>query len=482
MKNASRSQNQLHYEELKIRIKQRIINQFSRIYKTIIMKNLKRILAFTVLLIGLESFAQTIVDGIYSTTFGNITMSTEVDKEFPNGSLIYGDYKGSGTISGYYADFRKEIKGTFFNGSSEGKFIFMMPFAIAANKPVESMNGFWGYSSDNKNSTSANDKWNITERTGNAINIKNVTNVWSGKWNTTDGDMHLVQVGNKITGRYKGIGTVSATYNPSTRLLTGTFSNEKIRKTGFIKFYFEGNTFKGEWGWTPSMTEGNWDGTKDLKNNKELSKKPTTTTSSSQNAIVDNQKNTTSDPDNTIKMTQQGLRSNAPASSTKTIKISLIKIVKGNNLIYRLEELYGFAGVQVFKVTNSGSVLIKSFGNKPDYFFNLTESNPLPGNLFGKYSFPNQPNYVREFQVSQADWNDPNVRFEVRLWHHIKGKIVGPNRDYNKYSETFDLNTMKLDRDGKIWVGNDYKNGINYDSILDIDFKDSRALFQVQVK
>lgn len=445
------------------------------------MKNLKRILAFTILLIGLESFAQTIVDGMYNSSFGNITMSSEVDKEFPNGSLIYGDYKGSGTISGYYADFRKEIKGTFFNGSSEGKFIFIMPFAISANKPVESMNGFWGYNSDNKNSTSANDKWNITARTGNAINIKNVTNVWSGKWNTTDGDMHLVQVGNKITGRYKGIGTVSATYNPSTRLLTGTFSNEKIRKTGFIKFYFEGNTFKGNWGWTPSMTEGNWDGTKDLKNNKELSKKPTTTTSSSQNPTAENQSNTSKDEDNSVRSIKQGLRTTYDANTNRMVKVSLLKIIRGNNFTTRLEELYGFVGIEVYKVTNSGSTLLKSFGNKNQYFFNTTESSAFPGNIFGKYSFPNQPNYEREFQISTADWNNPNIRFEVRLWHHIKGKIYGPNRDYEKYSETFNLNSIGVDRKNKIWVGKDYKNGENKDSVLDLDFKNSRALFKVEV-
>ena len=314
------------------------------------MKNLKTILAFTILLIGLQSFAQTIVDGMYNSSFGKVNMSTEIDKEFPNGSLIYGDYRDNGTISGYYADFQKEIKGTFFNGSSEGKFIFMMPFAIAANKPVESMNGFWGYNSDNKNSTSANDKWNITARTGNAINIKNVTNVWSGKWNTTDGDMHLVQVGNKITGRYKGIGTVSATYNPSTRLLTGTFSNEKIHKTGFIKFYFEGNTFKGEWGWTPAMTEGNWDGTKDLKNNKELSKKPTTitSTSSSQSSTANQNANITS------------------SGTTKfTVKAVSLDASGGDN--------YGFFGCKLFKVTASGRELINSFGKKPSDFYNSNE-------------------------------------------------------------------------------------------------------------
>ena len=447
------------------------------------MKNLKTILATLILFVGLQTTAQSLVDGKYSSTFGNISMTTEYDKEFPNGSLIYGDYKESGTISGYYANFEKEIKGTFYNGSSEGKYIFILPFALTANKPISTMNGFWGYNSDNKNDTNAANQWNITGKTGSSVAIKNETNVWSGTWNTTDGNMHLVQVGKNVTGRYKGIGTVTAIYNPSTRLLKGTFLNQNINKTGYIEFYFEGNTFKGKWGWNSNMTEGNWDGTKYIKNNKELSKKPSSSTSASstQSPTAENQSNTNKDEDNNVRSIKQGLRTNYNANSNRTVKVSLLKIIRGNNFTTRLEELYGFVGIEVYKVTNSGSTLLKSFGNKNQYFFNTTENNPFPGNIFGTYSFPNQPNYQREFQISTADWNNPNVRFEVRLWHHIKGKIYGPNRDYVKYTETFNLNTIGLDRNNKIWVGKDYKNGENTDSILDLDFKNSRALFKVEV-
>lgn len=443
------------------------------------MKKLQLVIAIAFLFLGFNSYSQSIVDGMYNSTFGKVNMTTEFDKEFPNGSLIYGDYRENGTISGYYADFQKEIKGTFFNGSSEGKYIFLMPFTISANQPIKSMNGFWGYTSDNKNSTNANDKWNITEKTGSSINIKNLNNVWSGTWNTTDGNMHLVQVNKNITGRYKGIGTVTAVYNPSTRLLKGTFLNQKINKTGYIEFYFEGNSFKGKWGWTSAMTEGNWDGTKYTKNNKELSKMVTPTPAPNQAA--ENQKNTSKDEDNSVKSIKQGLRSNVKTTANKTLKISVLKIIRGNNSTFRLEELYGFAGIEVTKVTSAKSELLKSFGDKTQYFFQTTESNPFGGNLFGRYSFPNQPNYVREFEISQADWNNPNVRIEIRLWHHIKGKIYGTNRDYQKYSEVYDLRNIGVDRDNKIWVGKDYQNGENKDSIFDLDFLNSRALFKIQV-
>lgn len=212
-----------------------------------------------------------------------------------------------------------------------------------------------------------------------------------------------------------------------------------------------------------------------------MSKSSTTTTSTTQTTTSANQRNTNNDVDNNVKSIKQGLRNTYNASTNRTVKVSLLKIIRGNNFTTRLEELYGFVGIEVYKVTNSGSQLLKSFGNKNQYFFNTTENSAFPGSLFGIHSFPNQPNYQREFQISEADWNNPNVHFEIRLWHHIKGKIYGPNRDYSKYSETYNLNTIGVDRNNKIWVGKDYKNGENTDSVLDLDFKNSRALFKIEI-
>ena len=402
------------------------------------MKKIKIITAVTFLFLGVQSFAQTIVDGKYSSTFGNVSMTTEVDKEFPNGSLIYGDYRDNGTISGYYADFQKEIKGSFFNGSSEGKFIFMLPFAMSANTLVESMNGFWGYNSDNKNSTNANDKWNITSRTGNAINIKNVTNVWSGKWNTTDGEMHLVQLGNKITGRYKGLGTVTATYNPSTRLLKGTFLNQRNSKTGYIEFYFEGNTFKGKWGWNAAMTEGNWDGTKSVKNNNELSKMPISSSASTTTAAA--------------KQNNNGL---------VKYRFTFVRICNGDTYLLQRAKLYGFGGIRVYRVTNNNRVEIKSFGNKPANIFDKTEDNP-----YGLYchDFPqDNVGYYREFNISQADLNNPDVDIEVEIYHHLKGKVAGSNDNYGYHKETLNIENIVLDErenfKGNFFVGKNISNG-----------------------
>lgn len=446
----------------------------------------KLLLAIILCIIG-KANAQSFTDGIFTTTFGNISWTSETGTDYPNGGIIYGDYKDKGTIVGKIENNGKEVDGSFFNGSSNGKFIFMVPYGKNSffDHGIKTFAGNWGYSSNNKYSSNSNDEWKVTGKIGEKDAIKNVNNVWSGKWNTTDGAMYLMQNGNRISGTYKGVGTIDAVYNASTRILKGTFKNTNINKSGYIEFYFEGNTFKGKWGWNANMTEGNWDGTKHVKNNKELSKavssNTTSTTSSSQTSTAENQSNTNKDVDNTVKSIKQGLRNTYNANTNRTVKVSLLKIIRGNNFTTRLEELYGFAGIEVYKVTNSGSQLLKSFGNKDQYFFNTTENSAFPGSLFGIHSFSNQPNYEREFQISAADWNNPNIRFEVRLWHHIKGKIYGRNRDYTKYSETFNLNTIGVDRNNKIWVGKDYKNGENTDSILDLDFKNSRALFKIEV-
>ena len=388
------------------------------------MKNLISILATLILFIGLHATAQSLVDGKYSSTFGNISMTTEYDKEFPNGSLIYGDYKESGTISGSYANFEKEIKGTFFNGSSEGKYIFILPFALSANKPISNMNGFWGYTSDNKNDTNTANHWNITAKTGSSVAIKNETNVWSGTWNTSDGDMHLVQVGKNVTGRYKGIGTVTAIYNPSTRLLKGTFLNQNINKKGYIEFYFEGNTFKGKWGWNANMTEGNWDGTKYIKNNKELSKAVAANTTTSP---VNSQSNSNSQKDKY-----------RIAVSEIDIDVSELPIAAAS----QYWAYYGFAGIKVYRVTNSGREEIKSFGNKSQYFFEKLEDNAFENNSKTPYTFSETPEYYRDFEINKSDLNNPNVKIEVELWHHIKVKVAGPNGDYEKIRETLTLERL----------------------------------------
>lgn len=371
---------------------------------------MRKIITVLLLFIGLQNSAQSMSDGVYSTNFGTINLTFEVGNEYPNGGMVYGDYKNNGTITGSTANNGKEIIGTFHNGAAEGKFIFFSPSGKQHffDNGITSFNGNWGYGTDNKYSNNPDYIWKATSKTAGKEAIKNVINVWSGKWNTTDGNLILQQIGNKVTGTYKGIGTVNATYTPQTRKLKGTFYNNNSKKTGHFEFNFEGNSFKGKWGWNTSMTDGIWDGTKNIKNNKELPKSTTQTSSSTSN------------------------------SGTTKYVVSAVSIDASEG------KIYGFFGCKLFKVTASGREQVQNFGNKSSDFYNTTENNENKL-LSKKQAFSNSPEFYREFVLNNSDINSNGVKYELEIYSHMKAKRSGAsNLNFGFKKEIFRLDQIKL--------------------------------------
>lgn len=401
---------------------------------------MKKIITLLLWAIGTQTFAQSFSDGVYSTNFGTINLTFEQGFEYPNGGIVYGDYKGIGTITGSTTNVGKEIVGSFHNGAAEGKFIFFSPtgkqhFFDSGNT---SFNGNWGYGTDNKYSTNPDYIWKVTNKTAGKDAIKNVTNVWSGKWNTTQGYIILQQVGNKVTGKYHDVGTIEATYNASTKKLTGTFTNKGQK--GHLEFTFEGNSFKGKWGWTTAMTGGNWNGDKHVKNNKVIA-----TTSTSSNSSTSANSN----------------QSQNNQKEKYRINISEIYVKASNLPIAAATQywwFYGFSGLRVFKTTSSGREEIKSFGDKSQNFFDKTEDNPLNNNSTTPYVFSNTPDFYRDFEINKNDLNDSNVSIEVEFWHHIKVKVAGPNKDYGKVRKT--LNFKSIVSEGNFEVCENCNNNV----------------------
>lgn len=99
-------------------------------------------------------------------------------------------------------------------------------------------------------------------------------------------------------------------------------------------------------------------------------------------------------------------------------------------------------GFELYKVTSNSRVEVLSFGNKSKYLFNTNENQAFVKG--STYVFPNQPTYYREYEISEADWNDNNVQFELKVFHHIKAEKFGPNRDGKYFSEILDLKKIKL--------------------------------------
>lgn len=402
---------------------------------------MKNRLTILILLFALTSIAQSFSDGVYTSTFGTITLTFEQGIEYPNAGIVYGDYKGIGTICGSTTNVGKEISGNFHNGAAEGKFIFFSPIGKQNffDSGITSFNGNWGYDTDNKNSQNNDFKWNVTAKTGGLSAIKNEVNVWSGKWNTNHGYIILQQVGNKITGKYNDVGTINATYNRATKKLNGTFTNKG--KTGYLEFNFEGNSFKGKWGWAPAMTDGNWTGEKHVKNNKIV-----TTSTNTANQTTSTTTNTTTNT----------------TGKKSTYRFHLSDFSGGEYSALRNPELYGFVGIQLFRVTNNERVKINSFGNKSEYYFNRNENQAFATD--SKFDISETPDYYRDFEISDSDLNNPNVDIEVVVFHHFKGKVTGTNYDWEKVSQTFILERcLQLNR---LFVGKACENGVCKENYL----------------
>lgn len=376
---------------------------------------MKKIVLIFALVFSFNSNAQSFSDGVYNTNYGTINLTFEQGFEYPNGGIVYGDYKGIGTITGSTANVGKEIVGNFHNGAAEGKFIFFSPSGKQHffDSGITSFNGNWGYGTDNKYSTNPDYIWKVTSKAGGNDAVKNVTNVWSGKWNTTQGYIILQQVGNKVTGKYHDVGNIDATYNPSTKKLTGTFTNNG--KKGYLEYSFEGNSFKGKWGWTTALSGGNWDGTKHVKNNKVI-----VTSTTSTNALT-TQSNT---------------------ATTKYI-VSAISILTGES------NIYGFWGFKLFKVTQDGRVQVPNFGNKSSDVYNETE-NSSKIIKSSSYNFPNSPEFFREFIILNTDINNPNIKYELEVYVHAKNKVLGTNTNYGYQKQIYRLDNIEFNKNIRI--------------------------------
>ncbi len=376
---------------------------------------MKKLILIFALVFSFNSNAQSFSDGVYNTNYGTINLTFEQGFEYPNGGIVYGDYKGIGTITGSTANVGKEIVGNFHNGAAEGKFIFFSPSGKQHffDSGITSFNGNWGYGTDNKYSTNPDYIWKVTSKAGGSDAVKNVTNVWSGKWNTTQGYIILQQVGNKVTGKYHDVGNIDATYNPSTKKLTGTFTNNG--KKGYLEYSFEGNSFKGKWGWTTALSGGNWDGTKHVKNNKVI-----VTSTTSTNALT-TQSNT---------------------ATTKYI-VSAISILTGES------NIYGFWGFKLFKVTQDGRVQVPNFGNKSSDVYNETE-NSSKIIKSSSYNFPNSPEFFREFIIPNSDINNPNIKYELEVYVHAKNKVLGTNTNYGYQKQIYRLDNIQFNKNIRI--------------------------------
>lgn len=227
---------------------------------------MKKIILALTLITGFQMNAQS-WQGYYQTKYGDLFLVEESGPEYPNGSIVYGDYSQKGTMVGKLTLQDSGFEGKFHNGKDWGSFKLRASISSGLDKNLYSFNGTWGYFNVNNSDFlwTGNRKGLI--RTTTLINA-----IWSGKWNTNFGYLILEQVGNKITGKYDNKGSIEGLYDETTGIFEGTFTNAE--STGYFKFIIpakgangDRNLFKGNWGWTKALEKGKWDGEKAFKTN-----------------------------------------------------------------------------------------------------------------------------------------------------------------------------------------------------------------------
>jgi hypothetical protein len=402
-------------------------------------------LVIGVLLLGTQLTAQEWT-GTFTSNFGEIKLMTE-------GDLIYGEYNGVSTIVAIERKFSYGTKliGIYENGTEKGKFYFEK---WDGQKVIKGH-----YNPDNDVTLEAikadpiftlrfdfdkKYKWE-----GSKVNSNKPTTLlralFNGQWNTNYGVLQLQQIGNKVTGTYRDLGEISATYNPATKKLEGTFTNKGNTGYFLLDAKLAGNGFSGKWGWNKAMAEtDSWTWNKKEKTNGIATVTPRTSTQ---------QNNSTTNNENEI--------------ATKRYRFGVYRAYKGETAVIRSPDLYGFASIKLFRVTESQRIEIKNFGNKSVYFFNLTEDN-APGGATIDFA-ENNANYYRDFIINTSDLNNDEVDIEVEIVHHLKGKLVGTNENYGYHKSVFNLEEIVLDKrpqfKGNFIVGEGCSNGDVYNCI-----------------
>lgn len=170
--------------------------------------------------------------GIWNTNFGEVRL---VQK----GKVIVGTYGEFGhvivhTISG------NTVNGIFFNKGKLGDFQW--------TRNGYRFSGKWAW----KGKPLAG-SW-----TGTAVRRTGFLK-YEGIWETTYGNIHFVQNGhNQMAGTYGAKGWVIGSYNPTTKILKGTYSNNGVSNLKPFEMKFNGITFSGKYEQT---AWGSWKGT-----------------------------------------------------------------------------------------------------------------------------------------------------------------------------------------------------------------------------
>jgi len=284
--------------------------------------------------------------GTWNTSFGEVRIVQE-------GNKLYGDYKNVGTIEATVSG--NSANGVFTNGSNKGVFKW--------TKISNAFTGKWGWGTNVGTSNWTGTKRNNTKpklTSSIASKLKSATpnaSSWTGTWNTSYGELRLIEKDGKVFGDYKDVGYIEASKKGNT--ITGIYTNEN--SNGLIQFTRSGGTFQGKWGANENIErmQGAW--TKNLK--------------------LSNNWN------GTIKSTTRPILKHVNAKKLNIYqgryRITVTEIVEHtfDNGLFAIfntnREIYGTIGIRLKGKGQSGNVEIKPVGNKKARVWEVSSSNPV---------------------------------------------------------------------------------------------------------
>ncbi|WP_299217103.1 hypothetical protein [uncultured Dokdonia sp.] len=194
------------------------------------MKALFKILTFLFLFATANA---TEWGGTYNTNFGEV-------KLVQKGNLIVGTYADKGhvlvhTITG------NTVEGIFFNNNKLGDFKW--------TKNGSKITGKWAWKGDPL----------IENWSGEAVRTTSFEK-YEGIWETTYGNIQFIQnKHNMMAGTYGANGFIYGKYNPTTKILRGTYSNEGNGNFKPFQMKFNGYSFTGKF---EERDWGSWNGSK----------------------------------------------------------------------------------------------------------------------------------------------------------------------------------------------------------------------------
>jgi|GEM_PF-2591137 len=328
----------------------------------------KLIIGTVLMLLSISTYAQW--QGTYSTSFGEVRLVQLNDK-------VYGDYKDVGSIKGTVKNGGRLI-GTFTNGKKKGNFIWVRYGNI--------FTGEWAWGT-----STPSGKWDGTHKSKTRPKLTSATDgkpksststakSWVGTWNSSYGELRLLEKDGKVYGDYKNVGYIEANRKGNT--IEGIYTNGSGR--GFIKFTRTGNTFKGKWGdrknqnmSDPNYLDKHWNGS--IKS----PAKPIV-----KNAI------------------KNKIESYAGRYRITVTRISCF--LDDDKLSIDRGELYGTIGVRLKGKGRSSNVEIKAMNGKKPRIWDVSASNPI--NVF---RYPKDIDVMREFIV-QGELANKNLMVNIQ--------------------------------------------------------------------